>query len=205
MHNHVKCHKPKHDAGVAALLVTLLSGAVCTLLCPQASAAKPDPAQIRHGEMLVLSLGCNDCHTPLKMGAHGPEPDMSRMLSGHPQQLKLPPPPKTDAATWAWVGSASNTAFAGPWGISYAANLTADPDTGLGKWTEQMFITAIKTGKHLGTSRPIMPPMPWQAYSHLSEKDLKAVFAYLRSIPVIHNQPPYYAPPQVAEQEGAAR
>lgn len=205
MHNHERCHKPKRRAGVRTLLATLLSGAVCMLLCPQAIAATPAPEELKRGEMLVLTLGCHDCHTPFKMGAQGPEPDMSRMLSGHPEQLKLPPPPKMDVATWAWVGSATNTAFAGPWGISYAANLTADADTGLGKWTEQMFIASIKTGKHLGTSRPIMPPMPWQAYSHLSEKDLKAVFAYLRTVPVIRNQAPYYAPPQVAEQGAPAQ
>ena len=140
MHNHERCHKPKRRAGVRTLLATLLSGAVCMLLCPQAIAATPAPEELKRGEMLVLTLGCHDCHTPLKMGAQGPEPDMSRMLSGHPEQLKLPPPPKMDVATWAWVGSATNTAFAGPWGISYAANLTADADTGLGKWTEQMFI-----------------------------------------------------------------
>ncbi len=203
MRNHEESHKHKCQAGAHAVLATVLSGIVCLLLCPAASAAKPDAAQIERGKMLVLSLGCNDCHTPFKMGAHGPEPDMSRMLSGHPEQLKLPPPPKTDAA-WAWVGSASNTAFAGPWGISYAMNLTPDPATGLGKWTEQMFVTAIKTGKHLGISRPIMPPMPWQAYSHLSVQDLKAVFAYLHTIPAIKNQPPTYAPPLMAQQEAAA-
>ncbi len=104
----------------------------------------------------------------MKMGPKGPEPDMTMALSGHPEKLVMPPPPKLDGP-WGWVGSSSNTAFAGPWGITYAINLTSDPDTGIGKWREEDFVLAIKTGKHLGVGRPIMPPMPWPAYKNLSD------------------------------------
>ena len=83
------------------------------------------------GAYLVAGFGCADCHTPLKMGRSGPEPDLSRNLSGHPADVKLSPPPKADAS-WIWFGAATNTAYAGPWGISYASNLTPDQDTGLG-------------------------------------------------------------------------
>ena len=83
------------------------------------------------------------------MGAKGPEPDMTRMLSGSPETSKLPPPP-APAGPWIWSGTADNTAFAGPWGISYAANLTPDKNTGLGIWTEEMFVKAMRTGKHMG-------------------------------------------------------
>jgi hypothetical protein len=66
---------------------------------------------------------------------------------------------------------------------------------GLGIWTEEMFINAIRTGRHYGVSRPIMPPMPWQNYRHFTDDDIKAVFAYLRSIPPIFNEVPEYQPP----------
>ena len=114
---------------------------------------------------------------------------MALMLSGHPAGLKLPPPPQSTGA-WAWHGNATNTAFAGPWGISYARNLTSDEETGIGSWTEQVFVRAIKTGKHLGVGRPIMPPMPWPAYSQMTEDDLKAIFAYLKTVPAKQNRAP---------------
>jgi hypothetical protein len=151
--------------------------------------------QVKRGEQVALAGGCNDCHTPLRLGPNGPEPDMTRMLSGHPERMVLPPPPPLNDA-WNNVGSATNTAFAGPWGISYSMNLTPDPVTGIGKWREQDFVQAIKTGKHLGGGRPIQPPMPWEAYRHLPESDLKALFAYLKTIPPISNRVPDYAPPK---------
>ena len=85
----------------------------------------------------------------------------------------MPPPPKPDGA-WVWAGSATNTAFAGPWGISDAVNLTSDADTGIGKLKADEFVKAVKSGKHFGVSRPIMPPMPWQAYGQYSDADLRA-------------------------------
>jgi hypothetical protein len=175
-----------------------MKGIACLLLAPALIAlpciAAENSPQVKRGQFIVQSGGCNDCHTPLRMGPQGPEPDMSRMLSGHPESIVLPPPPPLNEA-WNNVGSASNTAFAGPWGISYAINLTPDPDTGIGKWREKDFVQAIKTGKHLGVGRPIQPPMPWDSYRHLPESDLKAAFAYLKSIPPIRNKVPEYLPP----------
>jgi hypothetical protein len=146
-------------------------------------------AAVQRGEYLVTVGGCNDCHTPWKMGQNGPEPDMTRMLSGHPQELTMPEPPKPVGP---WIASASGTftAWAGPWGTSYSANLTPDPETGLGKWTEQNFIESMRTGKHMGRGRPILPPMPWPNLAKATDADLKAMFAYLRSIPAIPNQVP---------------
>jgi Cytochrome c len=146
--------------------------------------------QAERGKYLVSTMGCNDCHTPLKMTPHGPEPDMTRMLSGHPEALKMPAPPRLPEGPWVWIGSGTNTAFAGPWGVSYAFNLTPDPNTGLGIWTEDLFIKTMRTGRHMGTSRPIKPPMPWQGLSNLTDEDLKAVFAYLRTIPPVRNHVP---------------
>jgi mono/diheme cytochrome c family protein len=151
--------------------------------------------QVARGKYLVTIASCNDCHTPLKMGANGPEPDMSRFLSGHPQEMKLTTPPKVEGNGWMWAGAATNTAFAGPWGISYAMNLTPDSVTGLGTWTEEMFMKTLRSGKHWGTSRPIMPPMPWQTISMMTDEDLKAVYAFLRTIPAIKNQILPYVPP----------
>jgi hypothetical protein len=155
-----------------------------------AGAQATDP--VERGAYLVQIAACHDCHTPFVMGERGPEPDMSRMLSGHPADLKLPPPPRLPQE-WPWVGSATNTAFAGPWGTSYAINLTPD-DTGLGTWSEQVFVNAIRKGQHLGVGRPILPPMPWPMYAHMTDEDLRAVFAYLRSVPPIQNQAPESVP-----------
>ena len=111
--------------------------------------------------------------------------------------------PPALAGTWAWAGAATNTAYVGPWGISYAANLTPDENTGLGIWTEEMFVAAIRTGKHMGQSRPIMPPMPWPAYRHMTDEDLRAIFAYLRTVPPIVNHVPEYQPPAAPPQPEA--
>ena len=150
-------------------------------------------ARIQRGEYLVRFGGCNDCHTPLKFGPNGPEPDMNRMLSGHPADTKLPPP---DMKPGPWfAATAGMTAWTGPWGISYAANLTPDVNTGMGIWTDEMFYKAMRTGKHMGAGREILPPMPWQSLNALTDDDLKAIYAYLRSIPAITNRVPEPLPP----------
>jgi len=157
------------------------------------------PDQVARGAYLVVLGGCNDCHTPWKMGDHGmPEPDMSRMLMGHPQDMELPPAPAA-IGPWTWAGAATNTAFAGPWGVSFAANLTPDEGTGLGAWDAQIFINAMRTGKHWGQSRPILPPMPWPNMAKLTDEDLQAIFAYLRTIPPIKNRVPEPLPPPSAQ------
>ena len=74
----------------------------------------------------------------------------------------MPPAPVLPPGPWIWVVAATNTAFAGPWGTSFTANLTPDKETGLGKWTEEMFIATMKTGRHEGKGRPLLPPMPYQ-------------------------------------------
>jgi hypothetical protein len=159
----------------------------------QASASTMNP--VEHGKHLVTTMGCNDCHTPFKMGPNGPEPDMSRMLSGHPQSLVMPPAPNLGNGPWTWVGSGTMTAFAGPWGVSFSANLTPDTTTGLGAWSEDMFIQTLRNGRHMGTGRQLLPPMPWNWAGQLTDDELKAVFAYLRTIPPIKNEVPQPVPP----------
>jgi mono/diheme cytochrome c family protein len=151
--------------------------------------------KLARGKYLVTVAGCNDCHTPWKMGASGPEPDMSRMLSGHPEQIDLPAPPQRTDGTWVVSVAATNTAWSGPWGVSFTANLTPDPETGLGKWTLRDFTSTIRTGRHMGRGRPILPPMPIPMYKHFTDEDLAAIYGYLRAIPAVKNRVPEPLPP----------
>jgi len=180
------------------------------LLCAAATAAaqtKPasSASAVARGKYLVSIMSCNDCHTPYKMGPKGPEPDMTRMLSGSPESAAKNPPPPAPAGPWIWSGTGDLTAFAGPWGISYAANLTPDQNAGLGIWTEDMFLKAMRTGKHMGTSREIQPPMPWPWIGKATDDDLKAIFAYLKSIPPVKNHVPDWVPPKTAANAAAPR
>jgi mono/diheme cytochrome c family protein len=179
-------------------LLALLASAACTGSAKGTAAAAAATDPVARGLYIVNAGGCHDCHTPLKMGAQGPEPDMTRALSGHPETVSVATPPNLGKGPWLSAGSTTNTAFAGPWGISYAANLTPDQNTGLGIWTEEMFMKALRTGRHMGASRDILPPMPWFNYGKMTDEDLRAVFAYLRSIPPIHNRVPDPLPPATA-------
>ena len=162
---------------------------------PARRVADADAMMAERGKYLVAVAGCSDCHTPMKMTAKGPAPDMERMLSGHPEAVKLPEAPKPQGP-WIWSGAATSTAFAGPWGITYAANLTPDKNTGLGIWTQDMFVSALRTGKHWGQpgARDIQPPMPWKSYSQMTTDDLKAIYAYLQTLPPVANHVPDYQP-----------
>jgi mono/diheme cytochrome c family protein len=178
--------------------------AAATLVATTAARAGGDDRAAR-GRYLVTIAGCNDCHTPLKMGPGGPQPDGSRLLSGHPEALTMPPPPAIPPGPWMASGSATMTAWAGPWGVSFAANLTPDRDTGLGRWTEREFVDAMRSGRHQGRGRPILPPMPVQNVAAMTDADLSAVFAYLRSIPAIRNAVPDPVPPAPEATQAASR
>jgi len=173
----------------AAFTAILLSGMVARAV-PESVPAPSDPARVARGKYLVSIMGCHDCHTPLKLGPRGPEPDMDRALTGHPEQLTMPPAPVLPPGPWAMVGAATSTAFAGPWGVSFTANLTPDPETGLGSWTEEMFVATMKTGRHQGKGRPVLPPMPVQVIRNLTASDFTDLFAYLQSLKPVHNRVP---------------
>lgn len=180
-------------AGVLAIAAVALPGTIgwrAIEAGPAAESSAGQAAQIERGRYLVSTMGCNDCHTPWKMGAKGPEPDNARFLTGHPADVVMPPPPKLPEGPWTWMGAATNTAFAGPWGVSFSANLTPDPETGLGKWTVDMFIATMKTGRHQGKGRPILPPMPWFVIANLTDEDSRALFAYLQSLEPVRNRVP---------------
>jgi hypothetical protein len=175
------------------LLLTALNGAVARATTEPLAASSPtplDPKRVERGSYLVRAMGCNHCHTPYKMGPAGPEPDMTRALTGHPADFDMPPAPKLPDGPWVWLGGATNTAFAGPWGVSFTANLTPDPETGLGRWTEEMFIATMRTGRHQGKGRPLLPPMPFENLGALDDEDIRSVFAYLRSLPPVRNRVP---------------
>jgi hypothetical protein len=191
----------------AATTVIAIAGISLTTLI--ATAASPDqrPAglvrrsPVELGRYLVSTMGCHDCHTPMKMGPKGPEPDLSRALTGHPETMKLPPAPALPAGPWIGVMSATGTAYAGPWGVSFTANLTPDKETGLGDWTEEQFIATMRTGKHQGKGRPILPPMPYTIVGALDDAEIKALWAYLRSLPPVKNRVPQpIDPPEGAQQ-----
>lgn len=177
---------PVAGLGIVALLS--VSAGSCARQQP-ASQAAANP--IERGSYLVTIGGCNDCHSPKVFTADGPVPDTSRLLSGHPSDALIPPIPRgvVSANGWGALASGDLTAWAGPWGVSFATNLTPDA-TGLAAWTPEVFVQAMRTGKHLGVGRPILPPMPWQDYGRMSDDDLRAVFAYFRSLKPMHNAVP---------------
>lgn len=184
-------------------LVTLL--VLTAIGCGSSSAREPaevatttDDAQrqVERGKYLVHAGLCIDCHTPFVMTANGPEPDTTRLLSGHPADFQMPPPPQLPEGPWMVLIGATNTAFAGPWGQSFSANLTPDPETGIGGWTTQTFIDAIRSARHMGKGRPILPPMPAKLVANYTDEDLAAMFAYLQTLPPVKNEVPAPRPPQ---------
>jgi hypothetical protein len=181
-------------------VLTLMS--TCSLVISIGFAGEPtapkkadDP--VERGRHLVVIAGCNDCHSPKVMSPNGPVPHPMKTLSGQQADGAIPAVPSGVLAPDRWMAMTNGdmTAWVGPWGISFAANLTPDQATGLGGWTEDMFIKTIRTGKHLGTGRQILPPMPWPNYAQMSDDELKSVFAYLRSLPPVKNLVPQPVPP----------
>ncbi len=172
---------------------------VFQLNCNQEKKEMSHEEMVAKGKYLVNLGGCNDCHSPKVFTEMGPVPDTTRLLSGHPSNAILAPIDTSMVQPGKWVLTSGTdfTAWVGPWGISYPANLTPDEPTGLGTWTEEIFLKALRTGKHMGIGRPILPPMPWHDIGHSTDEDLKAIFAYLKSLPPIHNQVPDPVPPNM--------
>jgi mono/diheme cytochrome c family protein len=189
----------RHRVVVAVLAIAAF--AVASILALAAPAGKnPSNAsaeQIEHGRYLVTLGGCNHCHSPKAMSPNGPIPHPMKTLSGHSAESKLPEIPKGVLGPDKWMGMTNGdmTAWVGPWGVSFASNLAPDPATGLGAWTDEVFIKTLRTGKHMGTGRQLLPPMPWQDIGKLTDQDLKDIFAYLTSIPAVRNPVPQPIPP----------
>ncbi len=150
---------------------------------------------VKRGEYLINTTGCHDCHSPKKFGPHGPVPDPELLLSGHPADLPISEIDKSQLESWILFNH-HLTAAVGPWGVSFSANITSDP-SGIGSWTEEQFINSMREGwyKGLEGGRKLMPPMPWEVFKNFNDDDLKAMFAYLKTVKPIQNVPPAYMPP----------
>jgi mono/diheme cytochrome c family protein len=123
--------------------------------------------KVKRGAYLATVGGCNDCHTP--GGLYG-APDATRRLSG------------------------SDLGWRGPWGTSYAPNLSPDVETGLGSWSEQEIVRAIQKGVSRD-GHVVRPPMPWPSFAHYTDEDALAIAAYLKSLPPVSHRVPPALPP----------
>ena len=187
-------------ASLTAFLLALSLGAKPSA-SPAGAQESPTGTPVERGEYLTALAGCHNCHSP-KIFPDGltPEPDPERLFSGHPANEELPAIPSgligPGAGQWGGITNNHFTAWVGVWGVSFARNLTPDIETGIGSWTEDMFVNVMRTGRHEGKGRAILPPMPWKMFQQLSDEDLRAIFQYLRSIPPIHNPVPDPIPPE---------
>jgi cytochrome c553 len=187
--------------GVKILLIGAL---LATVACGEKKPAAQSP--VERGKYLVTIAVCHDCHTPKIDEPDGkPVLDEKRLLSGHPEKAPYPTwtPDDMKQRNAIALTNSSMTAWAGPWGVSFTANLTPDKETGIAEWSEEHFIQALRTGKHQGqpNGRDILPPMPWQFFKSMTDDDIKAIYAYLRTIPAVKNQVPLPAVPGGAESQ----
>jgi len=179
------------------LCISLLATIGTVFLLAACARNSTEPSLAHRAKYLAMAGGCGDCHSPKAFTAAGPVPDVKRLLSGYPAGAKLPEIPKGILGPAQWGALVSNdfTAWVGPWGVSFSYNLTPHPATGIGNWDEGLFLQTLRTGKFMGTSRDMLPPMPWQEIGKMTDDDLKAIFAYLRSLPPIDNAVPAPIPP----------
>jgi hypothetical protein len=194
------------------IIITALTfaGTAAIISCSSGSASENENTQptqelrVKRGEYLVSVIGCDDCHSPKKMGQHEPEIIPELRLSGFNRNVQLP---KVDPSqvTAGWMMFAPDlTSAVGPWGQSFAANLTSD-ETGIGNWSEENFIRALREGKYKGiaTNRNLLPPMPWFVYKNMTDEDLKSIFAYLKTVPPVENIVPAPVPFSELNQTGS--
>jgi mono/diheme cytochrome c family protein len=196
-------------------IIILFAFSIVLLMLSQCNEKKPDSSQMNSkasspekpnyhgfenqlewGEHLVIIGGCHDCHTPKKMTVRGPVLDSALWLSGHPSDMPLIDINRKEIEEKGLAVTSDLTEWVGPWGISFSANLTPDP-TGIGNLDVEQFIYALREGKAKGIpgSRSLLPPMPWEMIGHMTDDELKAVFAYLKSLKPINNLVPMPIPP----------
>jgi mono/diheme cytochrome c family protein len=173
MDRQLRAHRYMNYVSAAAVVAAMLS------VSSPASAQQANNAAVERGRYLVRITGCHDCHSPKVQGM---TPNLDLALSGRPASTPLPSETKTEVHA-----SPDLTAWTGPWGFSVASNLTPEPTTGIGtRYTEANFIATMRTGKK-PNGTPIMPPMPSDVYQNMTDDDLKAIFAYLRTLKPIKN------------------
>jgi hypothetical protein len=189
-------YRPLALLGIAALLFDLSCGQLdAGSIAESISPAAADSAnKVQRGAYLVNTMGCDDCHSPKKFGPHGPEVDTNLRFGGYPAGRPLPPFDTGTAHKWV-LFAGDLTAAVGPWGVSFSANISSDP-TGIGNWTEAQFIRCLREGKWLGLDdRPLLPPMPWQNFAKLTDRDLKSIYAFLKTTKPVNNTVPQPIPP----------
>ena len=186
------------------VLIIIVAVVTAVVGCEQKQTVGQTP--VERGKYLVTIAGCHDCHTPKFQGPGGvPALDEKHLLAGHLENAPFPTwtPADLQQRNALALTTPALTAWGGPWGVSFGINLTPDKETGIGEWSEENFIQAMRTGKHQGqpNGRDILPPMPWISFKAMTDDDLKAVWAYLRSIPAVKNQVPFPVPPGSAPLE----
>ncbi len=148
---------------------------------------------LRQRGAYLWSVGdCIDCHSP-KDEKGMPIPTM--LMAGHPEKEPLP---KWDPSMLKdhvlMTMNPTGTAFAGPWGVSVAPNLTPDKETGIGNMTAEQMVQSFRNIKHWKEDRPIMRPMPAANYGMMSDEDIRAIHAFLMSLPPVKNAAPASRP-----------
>jgi hypothetical protein len=180
-----------YTAAGLAIVIAIASVACQAPKAENSAAPVSVEDKVKRGEYLVNTIGCDDCHSPKKMGPMGPEVDPEYRFGGHLADRPIGPI-DTSVLTkgWALFGGELTVAV-GPWGVSYAANISGD-STGIGAWTEEQFFRAMREGKYKGleNSRPLLPPMPWQNFAKLTDEDLSAIYHYLKSTKPVNNLVP---------------
>ena len=166
-------------------VMLLFTGAIIAVYI---SSVESQSDMVQRGKYLVDTVGaCGHCHTPRA----GADYNMNMYLAGHPANAPYPRYNFSMMQQGIFIlTSTQMTAFSGPFGTSFASNLTPDKETGLGEWTEKMFIQAMRTGLHQGTegNRKIFPPMPTKHYAQMNDEDLKAIWAYLKTLKPVKNE-----------------
>lgn len=137
---------------------------------------------IAQGKYLATVSGCIGCHTPLQAQFTDP----NNISTADRVTLSLS---ARDALDTSRLLAGGQTFNLGPAGVLFTANLTPDPDTGIGKWTDKELKDSIRTGMSKG-GRMQHPIMPYRTYNNLAEADLDAIVAYLRSVPPVKNSVP---------------
>jgi mono/diheme cytochrome c family protein len=179
------------DVILAFALVMMISCGPGKKPVVQEPAAPTHEQIVQRGQYLVTTMGCNDCHSPKRMGQKGPEIIPELLLSGYPGDRPLMKVSK-EALKNGWVLMTGDlTEAVGPWGASFAANLTPD-QTGILNWTEEAFVVALKQGwfKGMEGTRMLLPPMPWENFATMKDEDIKAIYTYLLSIKPVSNSVP---------------
>lgn len=148
---------------------------------------------VKRGNYLVNIMDCHACHSPKIMTPNGPVPDPARLFAGFDSSKPLEElNPEEIEVSKKWVlFNGDQTAVVGPWGTSFAGNISSS-ETGIGTWSFEQFKKALTQGKYKGldNTRTLLPPMPWPMYKHLNDQDVRAIYDYLKTTKPVENVVP---------------